>query len=158
MSNSRVTKFNHICGNAPSMGTEQEYWKQVQNQVKRVMEEVKELYECAMTEDIEGVLDGYLDVKYTNEYIDDLLKADGVRTNEAWELVCDNNESKFTNSYSYAVDSKEYHEQSGTDCYIDSVVYEGETFYCIRRSYDNKVLKPKYFEAVDLSSCLHKRD
>lgn len=156
MSNYRVTRFNHLCGNAPSMGTEYEWWKQVRQQAERIKEEAEELYEAAWREDLGAVLDGYLDVKYTNEYMDDLLTANNVKTQDAFTAVCDNNDSKFTNSYTYACDSQQFHENKGVPCYIESVVFEGETWYCIRRNEDGKVLKPKHFSSVDLTPYLPK--
>lgn len=150
MSNNRVTRFNYICGNAPTMGSDQEYWKQLENQAERVLEEAQEMYNAVLAGDIVKVLDGHLDVKYTNEYIDDLLTVEAVNVRASWEAVCDNNDSKFTPSYSYAMDSKEWHESEGIECYIDSGVYEGETFYCVRRHCDNKILKPIHFKAVEL--------
>jgi len=83
-----VTRFNIICGNAPSMGSDFEYWRQIRNQAERIYEEAKELLEAAKSEDMTQVLDGWADVMYTNEYMDDLLKAGEVNTKAAWEAVC----------------------------------------------------------------------
>ncbi len=156
MSNYRVTKFNIITGNAPHLGTDYEYWQQIKNQAKRVYEEAKELLEAAEQENMQDVLDGFLDVRYTNEYMEDLLIAGEVETKKAWEAVCTNNDSKYTTSYTYALESKEVLEEAGVECYIDQTQYEGEIYYVCRRNEDNKVLKLRLHQSPDLSAFLPK--
>lgn len=151
MSNYRVTKFNVISGNAPHMGTDYEYWKQLKDQAERVLEEAQELYDNVCAENMEGVLDGFLDVRYTNEYMEDLLIAGDVDTKKAWDAVCLNNDTKYTTSYTYAIESKEQLENKGETCYIESVQYEGELYYTVKRASDNKVMKLKYHESPDIS-------
>lgn len=154
MSNQRVTRFNVICGNAPHMGTDYEYWRQLREQAERIYEEALELKEAAWREDMQAVLDGFLDVKYTNEYMEDLLVAGDVDTKKGWDIVCFNNDQKFTTSYSYAAESKEALEEKGVGCYLDSTNYEGQTYYVVRRSEDNKILKLKYHESPSLEKCI----
>lgn len=151
MSNYRVTRFNHIGGNAPHMGTDYEYWKQLKDQAARILEEAKELYAACEDERMQDVLDGFLDVRYTNEYMEDLLIAGDVDTKKGWEAVCNNNDQKFTQSYSYASESKETLENKGVECYIDQTQYEGQIYYVVRRNEDNKILKLKHHESPDLS-------
>lgn len=151
MSNYRVTKFNVISGNAPHMGTDYEYWKQLKHQAERVLEEAKELMAACEDERMQDVLDGFLDVRYTNEYMEDLLIAGDVDTKKAWDAVCLNNDTKYTTSYTYATESKECLEEKGEVCYIESVQYEGELYYTVKRSGDNKVMKLKHHESPDIS-------
>lgn len=151
MSNYRVTRFNHIAGNTPHLGADYEYWQQIKNQASRVLEEAQELYDAAQAEDMIGVVDGFADVRYTNEYVEDLLIAGEVETKKAWDAVCNNNDQKFTTSYTYASESKEALEQLDVDCYLDSTTYEGTLYYVIRRVHDNKILKLKHHESPDLS-------
>lgn len=156
MSNYRVTKFNVICGNSPAMGTEYEYWRQIKEQAARILEEAIELNKAAQEEDMQQVLDGFLDVRYTNEYMDDLLVAGDVDTKKAWDAVCNNNDQKFTTSYTYATQSKEKLEGDGVECYIDTTQYDGEIYYVCRRVGDNKILKLKNHESPDLIKFLPK--
>lgn len=151
MSNYRITRFNVISGNAPHMGTDFEYWRQIKQQAARVYEEAKELLEAAEAEDMEKVLDGFCDVRYTNEYVEDLLVAGEIETKKAWEAVCNNNDQKFTTSYTYASESKEALEDQGVECYIDQTQYEGEIYYVCRRSSDNKILKLRLHQSPNLS-------
>lgn len=151
MSNYKVTRFNVICGNAPHLGTDFEYWRQIKQQAARILEEAQELMAAAEDERMQDVLDGFCDVRYTNEYMEDLLVAGEVETKKAWESVCNNNDQKFTTSYTYALESKESLEEKGTECYIDQTQYEGEIYYVCRRNEDNKILKLKHHESPDLS-------
>lgn len=151
MSINRVTKFNYICGNHPEMGLECAYWDQIKLQAKLVLEEATEMYNAAMHEDMTEVADGWADVKFLNEYMEDILKAGEVRTDKIFDAVCTNNDSKFTTSYNYALDSVEHLKDNGVDAYIEESVYEGEIYYTARRSEDGKVLKLKHHERVDLS-------
>ena len=156
MSNYRVTRFNVISGNGPHMGTDYEYWKQIKNQAKRVYEEAKELLDAAEAEDMLGVVDGFADVRYTNEYMEDLLVAGEIETKKAWEAVCNNNDQKFTTSYTYVSESKEALEDQGVECYIDQTQYEGEIYYVCRRNEDNKILKLQHHQSPDLSAFIPK--
>lgn len=151
MSIKRVTRFNHIVGFQPNMGTEREYWDQIKLQAKLVLEEAQEMYNAALEEDMIEVADGWADVKYLNEYMEDILKAGDVRTDKVFDAVCTNNDSKFTTSYNYALDSVESLKENGVEAYIEESVYEGEIYYTARRSEDGKVLKLKFHERVDLS-------
>lgn len=157
MSIKRVTRFNHIVGFQPNMGTEREYWDQIKLQAKLVLEEAQEMYNAALEENMIEVADGWADVKYLNEYMEDILKAGDVRTDKVFDAVCTNNDSKFTTSYNYAVDSVEALKESGTEAYIEESVYEGEIYYTARRSEDGKVLKLKHHERVDLSQFVPKQ-
>lgn len=154
MSKKDVTRFNIICGNSPSMGSDFEYWRQLRNQAERIYEEAKELLEATKAEDMLGVIDGWADVMYTNEYMDDLLKAGEVNTKAVWEAVCSNNNQKFTTSYTYALESKESLEGQGVDCFIEETFYEGETYYTVRRMGDLKILKLKHHEGPDIQKYL----
>jgi TPP-dependent pyruvate/acetoin dehydrogenase alpha subunit len=150
MSNYRVTKFNVISGNAPHMGTDYEYWRQLKHQAERILEEAQELMTACEDERMQDVLDGFLDVRYTNEYMEDLLQAGDVDTKKDWDAVCLNNDTKYTTSYTYATESKEHLEDKGEMCYIESVQYEGELYYTVKRNSDNKVQKLKFHTHPEL--------
>ena len=87
MSHPRITRFNAIMNNRPNLGADHEYWSQIRLQAALILEEAKELYEAAMEEDAVGVLDGFLDVRYTNEYMEDILQAGDVDTKKSWDEV-----------------------------------------------------------------------
>lgn len=151
MSKADVKTFNIVCGNAPSQGTLYEVWKQLKAQASFIKSEAEELCEGIEAENMENVIKEYADVKYTLAYMEQLLEAFGVNTRSAFEAVCQNNNQKFTRSYSYTKESQERLEEKGVECYIETTVYEGETYYTVRRSSDGKVLKPYLFEDLNLA-------
>lgn len=155
MSDRRITKFNAIKGDEP-VGFEdrKSFWKQAKAQAGLVLEEAMELYQAALEEDLQEYLDGTTDVWYLNEYVDDLLKAVGINTSEAKQMVCDNNLSKFTQSELFADLSCQALKDSGTDCRVEEVEYEGELYYVIKRIPDNKVLKLRNHISPELGKCI----
>lgn len=141
MSKAEVKKFNYGIGSAPSMGNGYEAWKQLKLQAKLILEEANELVTACEEEDMVEALDAYCDVQYLNTWLEHLLYSFGCDTKKALDAVCENNTSKITTSYTYALMSKEVLEDNDVPCYIDQTVYEGETLYCVKRSEDGKVLK-----------------
>lgn len=141
MSKKEVVKFNYGINNVPAMGDQYEVWQQLKLQAKLILEEVNELVEACNDEDMTEALDAYCDVQYLNTWLEHLLYSFGCDTKKALSAVCQNNSSKITTSYTYALMSKEVLEESGVEVYIDQTVYEGETLYCVKRQADGKVLK-----------------
>ena len=151
MSKELVKRFNVVCGNSPSQGDLWEVWKQLKQQAALVKEEALETFEASQEEDIQELIDGWADVWYVNTYLGQLLEAFGVDIKGVKDVVCANNAQKYTTSYTYAKESQEALEEKGTECYIETTVYEGETYYTVRRNEDNKVMKLKHHERPDLS-------
>ncbi|RYY51352.1 MAG: hypothetical protein EOO06_01070 [Chitinophagaceae bacterium] len=141
LSKAEVKKFNYGINNIPAMGNEYEVWQQLKLQAKLILEEANELVAACEGEDMVEALDAYCDVEYLNTWLEHLLYSFGCDTRKALAQVCENNTSKITTSYTYALMSKEVLEENGTVCYIDQTVYEGETLYCVKRSEDGKVMK-----------------
>ena len=96
MSDPRILKFNTIAGKPPVSYEEgaEKFWESVSNQGKRVFEEAKEILEAIENRDIGKLLDGWVDVWFTNEYLEDLLRAVQINTVQAKNIVCENNLSK----------------------------------------------------------------
>lgn len=151
MSKKLVQVFNVVCGNSPSQGSLYDVWKQLKQQAALVKEEALETFDASQEEDIQELIDGWADVWYVNTYLGQLLEAFGVDTKGVKDVVCANNAQKYTTSYTYAKESQEALEEKGTECYIETTVYEGETYYTVRRNEDNKVMKLKHHERPDLS-------
>lgn len=150
MSKESVKRWNVLAGNGPSQGSLYDVWKQLKMQGERVEEEGVEIREACTHEDMENLIKEYADVWYTLTYMEQLLEAFGVDVKVAKELVCQNNDQKFTQSYTYASESKEALEEQGVECYIEEVVYQGEIYYTVR-DYTGKVRKLKHHEYLDLS-------
>lgn len=151
MSKELVKRFNVVCGNSPSQGSLYDVWKQLKQQAALVKEEGLEVDEGAQLEDMENLIKEWADVWYVNTYLGQLLEAFGVDTKGVKGVVCANNAQKYTTSYTYAKESQEALEEKGTECYIETTAYEGETYYTVRRNEDQKVMKLKHHERPDLS-------
>ena len=144
--NERVTKFNHIVGKTPlgyKTNDKEVIWQQIEQQAALVLEEAKEQYEAAVARNMTEVLDGHLDTRFTNEYVENLLKAVGIDVAGGWHSVLSNNESKFTTSFEYAEASSLDYLKQKINVYIDTTDYEGTRYYVVKRSGDNKVMKLK---------------
>jgi phosphoribosyl-ATP pyrophosphohydrolase len=151
VSKEAVKRFNVVCGNSPSQGSLYDVWKQLKQQAALVKEEALETFDASQEEGIQELIDGWADVWYVNTYLGQLLEAFGVDTKGVKDVVCANNAQKYTTSYTYAKESQEALEEKGTECYIETTVYEGETYYTVRRNEDQKVMKLKHHERPDLS-------
>lgn len=138
----RVDLFNFLKGNAP-VGTynREDFWKQIQEQAALILEKAKEQYEAAMNFDLVEVIDGFCDVDYLQEYQATLLKAAGVMLECSKDTVSLNNAQKYTVVYEFAVQSAEALKEKGEDVYINEAVYEGQVYYIVNRTSDNKVMK-----------------
>lgn len=156
MSKSEVKKFNYAIGGNPSMGDQYEVWKQLKLQAALILEEAQELVEACEQEDMTETLDAYCDIEYLNTWLEHLLYSFGCETKKAFNSVCQNNTSKITTSYTYALMSKEALEENGIPCYMDQTVYEGETLYCVKRSEDGKVMKLANHERPELEQFVGK--
>jgi phosphoribosyl-ATP pyrophosphohydrolase len=141
LSSSAVKKFNYGIGSPPTMGDQYDVWKQLKLQAKLILEEANELVDACEDNDMTEALDAYCDIQYLNTWLEHLLYSFGCDTKKALKEVCENNTSKITTSYTYALMSKEVLEENGVPCCIDQTVYEGETLYCVKRQEDGKVLK-----------------
>ena len=147
--NSNVTRFNHVVGNPPvGFSSKEEFWNQIKLQAELILEEAQELLDAANARDIVEVIDGSTDVWYLREYMDNLLEAVDVDTMLAEELVCNNNNQKFTTSPEYASASAQEYE-IGT-VYVRETNYNGVKYYTVNRNSDGKVMKLLDHEKPDL--------
>lgn len=150
MSNIRVTRFNHVVGNPPvGFDDKERFWNQIKLQASLILEEAKELYDAAEDRDIVEVIDGSTDVWYLREYVDNLLQEVGIDVYKAKEMVCDNNDQKFTTSPEYASASSQEYEIGTTE--VKDSEFENVKYYTVRRKTDGKVLKLIDHEKPDLS-------
>ena len=153
MKSSRVTRFNYIVGNKPA-DTPEGVLEQIKNLCTFLIEEVLETKNAANEADWKEVVDGIPDIRYVASYLQDLAESVGCNVDRAFEKVCDNNDCKFTTSEVLANKWKDERIEDGVECYVDTVVYEGETYYTVRRKEDGKVIKHRDFESVDLTDCI----
>ena len=141
MSRKDCIKFGHAIGNIPTCGGHWEVWKQISSQALLIAEECQEMQDAMEAQDITEMMDAVMDIKFLNTYLEYLLECYGCNVKGAWESVCANNLGKTTPSYTYAQMSLDKLEEAGTECYIDCIVFEGETVYTVKRKSDSKVMK-----------------
>lgn len=155
MKHKDITKFNYIVGNAPEE-TLEGVLRQIAQQCTYLIEEVLETKEAAYNGDIVECLDGVNDVRYVAGYLETLLESLGVKVGKGFAEVCNNNMLKTTTSRELAEKWVKEKQESGIDVYISEVEYEGEMYYTVRRTSDNKVTKFTDFPSVDLKPFIPK--
>lgn len=151
-----VARFNYIVGNPPKgyEGGREEVWEQIEFQAELILEEAKELLEAAKSRNMVEVLDGYLDVWFTNSYIKELLEACGVDTLTGKDEVVSSNEMKFTTNFGLALSSQDKYKSEGVETLIFSKEYEGQEFHCVKRESDGKVLRLNWHIEPGLEICV----
>lgn len=149
---SRIDRFNFVANGDLNLPKE-EILKKIQNQCTYLLEEVAETQEAAKAGDITEVLDGVVDIWYVAGYLQTLLESLGVNVHSAFLEVCSNNDEKFTTSLELA---EKWKAQKDFPCYISETVYNGETYYMVRREDNDKVTKYDDFPKVDLTSFIPK--
>jgi hypothetical protein len=123
--------------------------------VPLLQEELNELDAAIKANDVVEVTDAFVDLKYFLSQLEIWLEQAGVDVQQAEELVCFNNELKYTTVWDQAV---EWGESVGfCKVFIDENIDEdGITQYCIKDNVTHKVKKYKDFPQVDLSPCVPK--
>lgn len=152
MRNERVTRFNYIAGNAPA-STKEDVLKQIAMQCVFLLEEVKETQEAALNNDILEVVDGIADVNFVAAYLQTLIESLGVDRRGAFNAVCDNNDEKWTTSFELA---EKWLSQQTIPCYIQTTIYNNQTYYTVRKKDGDKVVKYQNFPKVDLTPFIPK--
>lgn len=124
----------------------------LKNQAKRVVEEAQEIIDACDSGDIEGILDGIVDVQVTALPLIQMGEAYGFDVGGALIEVADNNLTKVTTSWKTAVETAEKY---GENCvYIDQQTYKDRIYYSIKRQEDDKYLKPIGYQSVSLKKYL----
>lgn len=123
--------------------------------VPLLQEELNELDAAIKANDVQEVLDACVDLSYFVTQLQIWLEQAGVDVQEAEELVCLNNELKYTTVFDTA---EMWADEVGWGkVFIDENVDEDDiTQYCIKDNVTHKVKKYKDFPQVDLSPCVPK--
>lgn len=148
MSDPRILKFNTIAGKPPvdTTGSVEKFWEELENQVERVHEEAKEMLDWVRKRNFKEVVDGWVDTWFTNDFIEDQLRAIGVNTVRIKDNVCDNNLSKFLQNPSYAKDCARLMD----GVVVREVEYDGEKYFVLIHTEDNKVMKPLDYKGPNI--------
>lgn len=123
--------------------------------VPLLQEELNELDAAIKANDVQEVLDACVDLSYFVTQLQIWLEQAGVVVQKAEELVCLNNELKYTTDQGLV---ERWLGEVGSDkVYVDENIDEdGTTQYCIKDKVTHKVKKFKDFPSVDLSACVPK--
>lgn len=148
----KIYKMNSLIGHRGGQPNTSEFWSQIRNQTERVVEEVNETLDAAIDEDTVGMLDGMSDILVTAIGLYQKLAQFGYPVEEALERVCDNNLTKFHETAEEANETVQFYRDFIVETFVRMVTLNnGEVYYSVIRKSDGKLLKPKYYQSVDLS-------
>ena len=143
--------FNEIAGKSDKLSIQD-----FKDQLKLIQSELKEMEDGINNNNIEEILDGFLDVFVTNAGIGQKLQRLGVDIYKAARLVADNNYSKFISGNQYPTleaTLKNYIGQGVNVYAIYDIVSES---FVVKRASDDKVMKPIDFKSVNLEEVIPK--
>lgn len=143
-----VLKFNAIGGRTFEPEPNLEFWKKLKNQLALVQEELDETIKAVSEEDEIETLDGLCDIFVCVLYAAEMLEQAGFKTNKAMMAVCNNNLEKYTTDWGVAVNTAEKYGEGYA--HVDSVLYNGVDYFCVKRSEGDKILKVNGFVPVKL--------
>lgn len=152
-----VKVWNEVMNNhvRPTDGLEQVLEK-IKRQSPFVVEEAKEIQDGAIAGDVQEILDGYLDTKFTNDQIGVYLEALGVDIEGAWDEVCRSNNTKFSTDEQMMQDSAtELWYRTGSKVSVVESPVPG--VYVLKRNDDGKIMKPICFKEPNLRPFIPKR-
>ena len=150
-----VHRFNSLSGNLDDVETAEELATRFKNQAKRVIEEAQEVIDGCEQWDEESVLDGVVDVVVTAFGL--LQQASPyMNTIKAAELICQNNLEKFlyNPSEELVMENIAYYVEQGEDVKAQYLSVGEDIIVTLRRTEDNKIMKPKGFVPVSLKEIL----
>lgn len=144
----RVSDWNAKAGNLPKQVGTGEYWKSLEDQFKRIQEELNELYDAIVAKNITEVCDAGADLDVV---VSGLNYLSGSAYEDLITSVLDNNDLKISLSNSVATNWATFHKDNGTDVYVNDQEFNEVTYYTVKRTEDNKILKYGNFPKVDLT-------
>lgn len=144
----RVAEWNHKAGNIVQPVGSDEYFVSLFNQAKRIEEELTELYQAISKRDIKGIVDAGLDLDVVVAGVNYLS---GCNYTDAIDAILNNNDLKIFTTEEEAEETAAYYISKGEDVYVNPFSTECETYYTVRRTSDNKILKYENFPQVDLT-------
>lgn len=148
----KVDLMNFLTNKANLTEINGDWYDSVRNQALRVIEEAQEIIDGCDNRSLDEILDGVVDTQVTALPLIGMLESVNFKVTDAMISIADNNLTKVTTDFNVA-------QATGCKlgesyCYIDSVVYNGETYYSVKRKVDNKYLKPIGYESPNLKEYL----
>ena len=146
----RVAHWNTIADKTPAeIGTDA-YWAGLENQVKRIQEELDETLKAIHERNLVEVLDGGCDLDVT---VAGLNFLHGLPYEEAIDRVLSNNDVKVTQDFAVAFDAQQHYEglKHPIECTISQVDEGGNRYFSVHRLKDDKIMKFLNHPQVDLT-------
>lgn len=125
--------------------------KDLTEQFKLIVEELKETCDGLATNNPEEVLDGTVDVMVTAIGLLQKLENLGMNVNKALYKTAVNNLSKFPESEMIAIETAEMYERQGVDVKVE---YKSEYDAYVIKDVNDKVRKPSNFVSNNLKDCI----
>lgn len=149
MYSKEVAVWNTVMDNHPRQtDSDEAILRKVERQSAFVVEEAKEIQDGARKRDVQEILDGYLDTKFTNDQIGVYLEALGVDLEGAWVEVVRSNNSKFsTDKELMARSAVTVSQKQGFTTMTESPV---QGVFILKRDVDRKIMKPECFKEPNL--------
>lgn len=116
--------------------------------MKLIEEEFNELKKAHEDNNYAEMVDACIDLLWVT--IGELVSMQ-VDISRAEEEVTRSNFSKYVRIKASALGAQELYKSKGIETYIDEVEHDGEKYYIVRRSADNKILKPASYSPPDWS-------
>ncbi|AZV02161.1 hypothetical protein Arno162_121 [Pectobacterium phage Arno162] len=132
----------------PKVAFTDEYWKSLENQAERVLEEAKELVRDVKNRNRTKVVDSQCDVQVT---LDGFIFLSQNNHSGAMQAVCENNDAKYRSTrYEAEVIASQIEKVKGESVNVQVSSFEGKEYWSVHRDSDNKVMKPVDHPEVDL--------
>lgn len=156
----RIKLFNQRCGKVlPKVGSD-EYYIALDNQLKLVDEELREVREAIANRDLENLQKEGADLDVVTSGLNMFINGNSGDYLKAIHAVCDENDLKYTPDLELAKASMSKHIDAGTPCGIEEVkeTLEGLdslgefSWYSVKRIPDNKILKLNNHIKCDLTA------
>ncbi len=138
--------FNEIAGKDKLVSH-----KDLREQFKLIVEELKETCDGLATNNPEEVLDGTVDVMVTAIGLLQKLQNLGMDVNKALYKTAVNNLSKFPTTEAVAIETAEMYERQGVDVVVE---FKSDFDVFVIKDTNDKVRKPSDFVSNDLKDCI----
>lgn len=150
-----VKRWNEVMQNAPVPGEPaKDTLARILRQSAFVVEEAKEIQDGALGDNLQEVLDGFLDTRFVNDQIGVYLESLGIDLVKAWEEVVRSNNTKFSTDLDMLEDSVTHYFMKGVNVTIVESPIKGT--YVLKRD-DGKIMKPLSFEEPNLRKFIPKQ-
>jgi len=151
-----VERFMQATGNYKDIDSKEVFFQEVRKLIPLIQEELNELQESCNLEYVQGVLDDFVDLNVYQIQLESLLERLGCDTVGAKQAVAENNSLKYTTSRALVFRWLNEHENGYSQLklenpfYICETEFDNETYYCLKRSSDDKVGKFVGYPKVNL--------